>query len=49
MAKQTTEVHKCYNVSFKLRNVEVMEKESKDSAARQFKVDQKDYTSLLFD
>ena len=34
MAKQTTEVHRCYDVSFKLRVVEVVEKESKASAAR---------------
>ena len=48
MAKQTTEVHQCYDVSFKLRGVAVTEKESKSSVGRQFKVDQKDYTSLLF-
>ena len=39
MAEQTTtEVHRCYDVSFKLRAVEVAEKESKASAARQLKV-----------
>ena len=36
-----------YDVTFKLRNIEVKEKESKASAARQFKVDQKDFISLL--
>ena len=39
MAEQTTtEVHRCYDVSFKLRAVEDAEKESKASAVRQFKV-----------
>ena len=39
MAEQTTtEVHRCYDVSFKLRAIEVAEKESKASAARQLKV-----------
>ena len=38
MAKQTTEVRRCYDVSFKLRGVEVAKKESKASAASQLKV-----------
>ena len=39
MAKWSLETHKSYNVSFKLKAVEVGEEKSKNAAARQFNGD----------